>query len=661
MKRLSWVFACSALLLSREVRSGEFFACGHEHEEQRVEYRFDPIDQVHAKIAFVAFPGDIPAQLGPQHQAVVDQVSTYLHAQSHGRLTFSEHTEVLLHAGENMQDLMAGTATAWMADEAPSFYHNVSSPGGDEYIGYWQALGVDDWWGNQGDASHLYAEILYRIWQEYQAIGSPFGDLPGNDTYELYFIFLSNASPFAWPADGKPAVRVHAGTVRQETGGFFDNLGDSRAPYIGGFAGVGQIHCTGWSAPQGDDPDYHPPHAEFRPHESAYSLLHEFVHTLGPGDGPPALQDTPQEKRYFYGNLNLLCQHLPQSQGVPPIGLGWLATLPWLEVVDFTGLNLKEQVVYDVYTGEAVGIPEDPKGKIYMFRRMDGGRDERFYIAYHAGVSIDAQPRYDDPATPLVPARGLEIWHCEPTGTMFDIESAFGLYRDIVFDVMPGDARDKPPEYFATTWSGGFDPEHGYDNYDLWQMVNQTGPRSKGEYRRYQGDVFDFFRKDLTGAYAAWNKLEFSYRSNPNCFWYSLDPLPPGEPNVMLRRNPQNVENSMIVRLREQHDDAIPDPYAVVDFLSAPYEDVEAPGGTANETYEGEQEITIRWGDDFADAINRVEIFYSPLGGYPHSYVPIADLALDPGQTSWGWMPQELHESSEGRINPPYSPLPPVG
>jgi hypothetical protein len=338
MKRLWWVFAFSSLLAP--AARGEYFDCGHEDGEESRSYDYEAIDEVHAKLVFVAFPDDMSDLLGPDHQAVVDQISSYLHAHSHGRLTFSEDTEVLLHADEDMQDLMAGTATAWKAQERPSFYHHVDEQNHPEYVTFWRGLGVEGWWGLQGEATHLYAEILYQIWQEYQIVGSPFGDLPTEYKYELFFIFLSNESPFPWPADGMPDVSVVAASVRGATDGFFANVGDSRRNQ-GGFAGVGQIHCTIWSLPGGPDPNYHPPHLDFRPHESGHSLLHEFVHTLGPGDGPPALQETPANLFYFYGNLNLLCQHLPQGQGIPPIGLGWLARLPWVEVVDFTGLNLK--------------------------------------------------------------------------------------------------------------------------------------------------------------------------------------------------------------------------------------------------------------------------------------------------------------------------------
>jgi hypothetical protein len=503
MKRLWWLLAISSLLLAPTAQ-GQYFECGHEDGEEGRSYDYEAIDEVHAKLVFVAFPGDMSTLLGPDHQAVVDQITSYLHAHSHGRLIFSEDTGILLHADQDMEDLMAGAATAWLAQKPPSFYRDVSRPEDAGYLEDWETLGVSNWWGLQGEATHLYAEILYQIWQDYQAVGSPFGDLPTDYKYELFFIFLSNESPFPWPADGMPNVRVNATNVRGATGVFYRNVGDSRAPVVGGFAGVGQIHCTGWSPPGEPDPDYHPPHMDFHPHESSYSLLHEFVHTLGPGDGPPALQETPANLFYFYGNLNLLCQHLPRSQGVPPIGLGWLTRLPWVEVVEFTGLNLKAQVVHDIHAGDVVNIPEDPaQGKIYMFRRTDGGRAECFYIAYHAGVGVDAQPRYDDPSTPLVPARGLEIWHCILPAAMFDIESAFGLYSDVASAVMPADASVKTPEYFATQWAGGADPEHGYDNYDFWQ-ISPTVYRSDSEYRRYQGDVFDFFRMDLTAPYAAW-------------------------------------------------------------------------------------------------------------------------------------------------------------
>ena len=206
----------------------------------------------------------------------------------------------------------------------------------------------------------------------------------------VVMVFMTKVSPYGPGVGGTPGISVNAGVIQAAHPQFFGLLkNDSDA-----FQGLGVHHTT-----VGHDPG-----TVFKVDNCCFGILHEFVHAFGWGEGGPPLEDLDAYslERYYFGSLNISSQHFVEDSGVPVIGLRNLATKAgeggWLEpVVDFTGTNLKDEVVYDLRW------PEDGKrGKIYKFR-MEGvnANPQYFLFAFHAGQDVDAQ----------LPARGLEIQH----------------------------------------------------------------------------------------------------------------------------------------------------------------------------------------------------------------------------------------------------------
>jgi hypothetical protein len=379
------------------------------------------------KFIYVDFQGDDISRTTiteSEHAAVMQVVRDYLDKQSNHHLTLSDDSGILFVPGDDFSD-PAHTAQTWQADLGPLPYRYCE---GQMPPGYQYEFLDDDWnwWlptAMAGGASILYSEILYKIWDVYQnappATEDPFPTIrPSDQDWNLMMIFLSRQSPFVnclepeGSIGGMPDIRVNTTAVFSYTGDFFRRV----KLVTNGFAGSGQVaEFETW------------PSTALDIEGTTYKVIHEFVHTLGPGDGPPGLQlCCPDdywswcEERYYFGNLNLMGQHyvrvegLSPTEGLPSVADPWLAgpppgrILPWRDVTDFDDKTLRDERIYNLGDG----------GGLYRFSlgpNPAAGRDEYFVIAYHG------------PGEPAVLSQGLAIWHCIGR-EIFDLESAVGLW-----------------------------------------------------------------------------------------------------------------------------------------------------------------------------------------------------------------------------------------
>lgn len=143
-------------------------------------------------------------------------------------------------------------------------------------------------------------------------------------------------------------------------------------------------------------------------------------------------------------------------------------------MVDLKGQNLRGHRIYDVRAGGQ--LARFSIGR-YVVNNIDRG-DEHFILAYHAGTGLDAQQRNDDPdGGPIVPSQGLAIWHCIGDQRdledlkLCDLESPIGLWSYGYPEAQPVFL---PPNHPACLPGLVEDKESGYDNYDLWAIVEAT-------------------------------------------------------------------------------------------------------------------------------------------------------------------------------------------
>ena len=215
-------------------------------------------------------------------------------------------------------------------------------------------------------------------------------------------------------------------------------------------------------------------------------------------------------------------------------------------------------------------------------------------------------------------------------------------------DTLPADLTLPPSLSFGVP-----DSAIGFDNHDIWPVAS-GGYRAQSnhdEYNNYVGDKFDYFRIDLEPVLPdttnPWNRDEFSFRTNPSCAWYN-----PQVSGFWYRTNPQRIPNSLIVRIKSQYNDydplrEPPEPHMIVDFLSAPYENIVYPNG--GETLRSDEPVTIEWETTFAE-ITTVDILYSLDGGstYPDSLTIATGIAASTGQ--YVWTPNADYASNTAKI-----------
>ncbi len=414
--------------------SAEVFNCGHDPDKEgENEYPFDPnvITYLNAKFILVAFPdvdgesSEIPNSfLRSDFEPIIAEMDTLLREQSHGMLRMGDESEFLFPYDNGWDDANP-VSESWQADLPVLSYCNSGTdliP--QSYIDHWSGLSgtdISDWWvGTEGYATHLSAEILWKIYKDYYIDNSR---TLGSDVDYLFLIFCSNNSPFSDGVGGWGNLYVRVDPVIQDTGDFYQGVGLDGTKFRG-------------TVQAGNNP-----------HSILFKTTHEMGHTFSFMDGPPNFINHPYGlTRYYYGNHNMMCQSFIETHAGPAFGLPWTEKLDWVETVDFTGQNLKDVILYDlrVFDDPIDGVdPSAPKGQIYKFA-MEGvegynGPNQYFLMAYHSGFGIDGRnsPVNGDP---LFNSHGLEIYHCLGVGDALhvaDLESAFGLYGNISSQILP--------------------------------------------------------------------------------------------------------------------------------------------------------------------------------------------------------------------------------
>ncbi len=643
------VLALTFFLLLFPAKNSLAQRCADDSEgNEKGVYPFD-IDgeEITAKFIFVAFRGGAdPADTlvtYDAHQVAADNIMQYITDHSRGNLTFSPNSGLILHPGAVLDEDNL-TAESWIAELTSIEYRTGNCNGcvdlPSDYLDTW-ASRVSYWtsgfgsYGNCGDAAELIAEIFWKIEDEWEPTGSnPFGGA-GEATDTVFVIFQTKDFPAAG-FYGHARIPLDATYIKNEVP-FFSNL---RLSSPGKFLGQHSCQTSGTNPP-----------SEFDIQKCAIVAVHEFVHTLGPGDGPPSASGMETncplglcEYAYHYGTQNLMYQYSISGYGIPPIALPVLERMPWYseyngDVIDFTGDNLLNEKIYDV-RGET--------GKIYKFSLglYGDSKEEDFVLAYHSGQGIDAQS--GESGGPVTPSQGLEIWH-RVGGSVYDLESSIGLWD---FGDADLDQYCYPEDCSVTVLP---DTINGYDNHDVWKKSDGSH-RNQTEYENYRGEYYDFFQIGFTGDDARYNKNEFSFRSNPNCFGYNKDP----GSHDFLRRRPQDVPNSLVVRIRDTDNDSGGN-YMIVDLLSAPGGVVLAPDGGA---YAPGDTIHITWvHDEYADEYDgeahTVDILFSKFGVDSFPEVLKSDYPVGPGVGSWDWVLTEDHSAEHGWIkvvfNNPFS------
>jgi hypothetical protein len=622
------------------------FECGYDPQSrgENTDYDYDEYDTVRMKFIYVAFQGDDISRTitASEHAAVVQVMADYLDKQSNHHLTLSDDSGILFMPGDDFSD-REHTAQTWQADLDPQSYWYCE---GEMPPGYQYGFLADWWTAGAGCASILYSEILYKIWNAYEE--EPENPFPTSRTsdqdWNLILVFLSRQSPFAncpepsRPVGGRPDIRVNTPSVFAVTGDFYRRV----KLLSNGFAGSGQAAEFGeW------------PSTALDIESTTYKIVHEFVHTLGPGDGPPGLQNCCSgaywnwcEERYYFGNLNLLGQHyvhvdgLSPFEGLPSVADPWLAGpppgrfLPWRDITDFDATTLRNERIYNLGDG----------GGLYRFslgRNPAAGQDEYFVIAYHG------------PGEPAVPSQGLAIWHCIGK-EMFDLESAVGLW-DFTHE-----------RAFIPPWNDlDENRTQGYDNYDLWghwgpdphgwadwdgriAVEEEGGYHWGGDYATHRGTNDDFFTGEPSGP-GEHRQALFADWTNPSCQGYHPQPIVPAP---FFRRRPQDQPNSLIVRVTGQGQDENGD-YLIVDLLPGPCGTIVYPNGTLPLP---QGTCQIQWAYDaypdlpYGAFITAVDISYSNNGGLTYPYSIVEGLPAGGAVTTHDWAVLDAYASHAGRL-----------
>ncbi len=598
-------------------------------------YPYNPNGEtITVKFIFVAFDGDSAGQVITldDHQEAVNGMISYINESSHGQLILSPDSGIILRPDVELNEANP-IADSWVAQLPARDYRSGSCDScitmDQDYLDFWAAepRGVADWYVNMGTnksnrASELLAEIFWTIkneYEQYPELPGPFDDEIG----AIIVIFQSITSPDP-TAGGRPHITLDVSAINADTD-YFSNIKVVNNEF------AGTVSRQASARPVTDI---------FDAEKCKMAALHEFVHTLGLGDGPPSFSAMEIscghanlcENRYYFGNQNLMSQHYVIGFGVPPIGLSVLEYLPWYSeenggVVDFTGANKYNEKIYDI---------RSEYGKIYKFKvgnYLEVG-EEDFVIAYHSGMGvIDSQSGVN--GGPVLPSLGLEIWH-RVGERMHDLESAVGNWK---FGTSGRDSF-----IFPTDIGVPEDRLNGYDNHDVWNIIGEVA-RASRKYEIYKGEEYDYFRIDLGNT--DYNKDEFSFRSNPRSFGYSKSE----NTHEFLRRRPQDVANSLVVKLHGTGTDSH-GKYMLVDLLSAPGGVVLSPtcySGPAS--YYLGNKIHIAWDhDEYDEAAESVDILFSKFGGEHYQETLIENLPVGGGEGSWDWFPSAEHGTNHGRI-----------
>ncbi len=569
-------------------------------------YPYNPEgEEITVKFVFITFPDSDQRELrASTHKRFPEKFAEYFTEISNGKLTFSAESGILFMFVNGELDTLGttpddSTAVTWEADLPANRYRNdpqyPDNPNfnlPESYLQVWEDR-VGSWWvtasGGQPKpnyATELTAEILWKIEANYRANGV--NALDEIDSLQLIFLH-STGTPFFGGVGGRPFVHVKADSVEADTAPFYSLLRRNGSNYDGTIQGGGKLtneqgHPIGYTQEFIDN--------------AVRVICHEFAHTLGLPDGPPNLaggfcqghsDDDWCEARYYYGTLNLMDQHRVRRSAIAPISTPHMASLPWREVVDFTGQNISNVRLDDLMLG----------GKIYKYWLAP---DEFILITYRAGNGVDGWLGAD--GLPALKSHGIEIWH--KAGTVHDLESNLKLWNinELVPPVHTRQDAMAHPGLAENRVSG-------YDNYDLW-LASDGVRRDPYEYGEHAGFPNDFFPPVTNGgpAYVA-----YSWDTNPSCFAYSRSQEHAG---LIHRRRPQNVPNSLEVTIREivGNGEAV-----MVDLVSAPFEVITYPDESVTEPFAVNDTVPITWTTNYATGDHTIaltlDLFYLPLASNP--------------------------------------------
>lgn len=373
----------------------------------------------------------------------------------------------------------------------------------------------------------------------------------------------------------------------------------------------------------------------------------------------------PTEENYNYGNLSLMRSSYVPDEGALSIILPELVKAGWEEVPEVVDESRKSYRLYDLRSpeGHALAVPivqntwtDDESIPGYFVDYLDL---QSFWISYHSGVSElggpneDGEPAHQDPSSSVYRSKGLMAWHV--------LERRNGLRGDPLkplkwafLDFESADGRTSDP------WMGSespADPERGYDPYDRWPEPHHA---TQTYWQNYNGSSTDFFTSDDSNPDA---KSEFSYRSNPSAFGQlglAFANEIAGDVSVVdpSRRAPQNVPTSIMIEVLAEGVDTNGVPYADLNILLAPHENVltpepgqvVAPGAPIDIVWTQDRthgwDPNGVWGQDQLQVIDKYEVFLSTDGGDTFPY-DLTQGVPHLNQGKFVWTPGPQHISDE--------------
>ncbi len=342
---------------------------------------------------------------------------------------------------------------------------------------------------------------------------------------------------------------------------------------------------------------------------------------------------------YFYGPYSNMRLVQPAAMGPTPYHETDLLKRGWLDIVEIDSDTLGIELA-DVRLGKTVLRIVTPGTQFSHPNFPHLEHQQAFTLSYHGGNGMDAFKRMD--GNPIYPSKGLAIWNsllmgrALPTTTWldsntWDLESAWGRYED--------------PDTVAVgldAWEDE-DANGGFDNLDVWvdfSVQNDCATDFAPLYAYfydYPGSTKDFF-----GAMSG--KLEFSYRTNPNT--NGSDTWLVGR---NIRRQPQDIPNSMIIRIVEELSDRV-----VLDILFAPREAIVFPNG--GEILQTGEPYAITWSREYTTdqpegIINTVDIYCSRGEGYDDQLIVSG---VDATLGSYQWTPAAAHLGKTCKIRTVY-------
>lgn len=338
-----------------------------------------------------------------------------------------------------------------------------------------------------------------------------------------------------------------------------------------------------------------------------------------------------------------------------------LLRLGWIPPIELVSGNLRDIEIRDVRRGGSVyrvaidNCDDCTNGEYFPSSATAG---QSFYVGYHGGVDEDAWQNAQGTST--YGGSGLLIWHVPDqfsdtgpedelssnarTRQTWDLEVASGRYEPIPDPNNPG-------TYLGLDNSTP-NPTDGLDRFDtLIPYHLQEALYTRGS------AAGDFFNPS--------GVREFSYRSNPNTFGYSpsCTSVPLASRLSSFDAN-EDVPNSVFIEIKEEGwttDGEYDGPYAIVDILLAPHEDVTYPNAAHDRLTVG-QPMTFTWTMDRSFGwdgvlpydpdndlvIETVDIYVDPTGG--ESLQPWSLVASGvPNTGSFTWTPTTEFISQNAR------------